>query len=59
LPGGELFFLGCAFLFVPFLPAPDCGEFWEDRPRACLARFFVAVLRFSPAKTSCATLTPV
>ena len=59
LPEGELFFLGCAFLFIAFRPPPDCEEFWEGRPRACLARFFVAVLTSSPANTSCATWTPV
>ena len=52
------FLVVLSFLYL-FLPAPDCGESWEGRPRACLARFFVAVLRFSPANTSCATSTPV
>ena len=63
---GEMFFISCleancfflvvlSFLYF-FLPAPDCGQFREGRLRACLARLFVAVLRLSPANTSCPIL---
>ena len=49
LPAGELFFLGCTFLFEAFRPAPNCDVFWEDmssRPR--FTRFVVVVV-FLPA----------
>ena len=56
LSGGELFFAGCAFLFVSFRPLPDCEEFWDVMsPRACFARLLTAVLASSPSRTSWAT----
>ena len=60
LPGGELILAPCAFLFIAFLPAPDCpcNEFWAGRPRACLACLLIAFM-LSPSRTSWATLTPV
>lgn len=60
LPAGELFFLGCTFLFEAFRPAPNCDVFWEDmssRPR--FTRFVVVVLRFFPASISRTTLGAV
>ena len=61
LPGGELILVPCAFLFIAFLPAPDCpcNEFWEGRLRACFLRLWTAVLMLSPSRTSWTTLTPV
>ena len=61
LRGGEVIFEPCAFLFIVFLPAPDCpcNEFWAVRQRACFVRLLTAVLMLSPSRTSWATLTPV
>ena len=47
LPGGELFFINCAFLFITLLPAPDCGEFWEGNPRTFLPCLVTAAFKFS------------
>ena len=61
LPWGELILVPCPFLFIAFLPAPDCAcnELWEGRPRACFVRLWTAVLKLSPSRTSWTTVTPV
>lgn len=61
LSGGELLYLGCAFLFVAFFHALDCSwnEFWEGRPRAYFVRLRTAVLILCSSRTSWATWTLV